>query len=141
MSQVNEVSSEIKRAREVMYSAKNMPLPIDSSMVYVEEAVNLLNRLKYERCVDIWAVMTEVELLSNRIEKVITDSPPEILRIADIIRMAKSMKTSIDISRPFVEEAISYSHILFNEKSEDIRADTISRMELLAQNIQLHSIL
>ena len=141
MSRADEVSPEIKRAREVMYSAKGMPLPIDRSMVYVEEAINLLNRLKYERGVNVRAVMAEVELLSNRIEKVITNSPPEILRIADIIQMAKSMEAPYNISRPFIEEAISYSHILFNEKSEDIRADTILRMELLAQNIQLHAIL
>lgn len=131
-------ATQVRCANEVLYAAKNMPIPIDRSIVYVEEATNLLNRLKFEKGVDVVSVMADVELLSNRIERIVADLPLELLRIADIIRMAKSMRTPIDISRPFVEEAILYADILFNETSADIRADTISRMEVLAQNIQSH---
>ena len=135
---MSQNATQVRRANEVLYAAKNMPIPIDRSIVYVEEATNLLNRLKFEKGVDVVSVMADVELLSNRIERIVADLPLELLRIADIIRMAKSMRTPIDISRPFVEEAILYADILFNETSADIRADTISRMEVLAQNIQSH---
>ena len=135
---MSQNATQVRRASEVLHAAKNMPIPIDRANVYVEEAANLLNRLKFEKGVDTVSVMADVEWLSNRIERIVADLPLELLRIADIIRMAKSMRTPIHISRPFVDEAILYADILFNTTSADIRADTISRMEVLAQNIQSH---